>query len=337
MVQIALVGAGDVGRYHAEALQQISDARVVGVVDPQRERAEAVAEICASKAYSGLEACLERVDLVYVLTPPSLHRDLVLAAVRAGKHVVCEKPISVSLADAEAMVRAAREADVKLMVGFNQRFRKGFRRLKELVDSGQLGSILNVWSQRLSQRLSRQQGGYNWRTDPQLQCGMSIESLSHDIDLVRWMAGEIDEVCATVRESDPDTPGFDDHANVIFRLADGGMGTIHACWSSHLETNFRGVIGTRGAAFLQGSGLWNLETLRWQTDGMDREKVETLGDIFGPQSYLDEDRHFVECVLHDWQPGVTGEDGLAALRVSHAILASERKRAVVRLSEMVSS
>ena len=296
MVHIALVGAGDVGRFHAEALQQVPDARVVGVVDPQRERAEAVAEICAAEACSDLEACLERVELVYVLTPPSLHRDLVLAAVRAGKHVVCEKPISVSLEDAEAMVGAAREAGVKLMVAFNQRFRTGFRRLKELVDSGELGSVLNIWSQRLSRRLGE---GYNWRTDPELQCGMSIESLSHDIDMVRWMAGEIVDVCATVRESDPDTPGFDDNANVIFSLAEGGMGTIHACWASPLDTNFRGVIGTRGAAFLQGSELWNLETLRWKTDGMDHEKVETLNDMWSSQSYLDEDRHFVDCVLHD--------------------------------------
>ena len=229
------------------------------------------------------------------------------------------------------MVRAAREAGVKLMIGFNQRFRKGFRRLKELVDSGGLGSVVNIWSQRLS---GRQQEGYNWRTDPQLLCGMSIESLSHDIDLVRWMAGEIIEVCATVRESNPDTPGFDDNVNVIFSLSEGGMGTIHASWSSHLNTNFRGVTGTRGAAFLQGSGLWNLETLRWRTDGMDCEKVETLDDMWGPQSYLDEDRHFVACVLHNRQPAVREEDGLAALKISHAILASERKRAVIRLSEM---
>ena len=93
------------------------------------------------------------------------------------------------------MVQAAKQADVKLMVAFNNRFRKGFKRLKEMVNAGTLGKLVNMWSQRIGRGIPQ---GYNWRTDPQLMCGMSIESLSHDIDLIRWIAGEIVDVRANI-------------------------------------------------------------------------------------------------------------------------------------------
>lgn len=335
MVKVALVGAGGIARAHAKCLRENPDAEIVAVVDTNGKAAEEMAAVfCPPRGRAGggtgaferLSDCLGEVDLVYVLTPPSFHGEIAVEALSRGRHVVCEKPISVSLEDAEAMVRAAAEAGVKLMMAFNQRFRRGFRRLKEVVGSGSLGEVVSFWSQRIGMGIPR---GYNWRTDPKLLCGMSVESLSHDIDIVRWIAGEIADVRANVVESRADFPGFDDNANVVMTLAGGGTALIHASWSSHIGRNSRGVIGTKGAACLEGPGLWTLETFRWKTEEMEDEAVEVLNDA--DFAYAEENDHFIDCVLNDREPSVTGADGLAALRVSRAILESHREKVVVSL------
>ena len=125
MINIVMVGAGGIARTHGSSLMRIPSANIVGVVDPNKERAETLASTVGAPVCESLEDCVDRADVVYILTPPSTHRELALKAIQAGKHVVCEKPISISVDDAETMVQAAKQADVKLMVAFNNRFRKG--------------------------------------------------------------------------------------------------------------------------------------------------------------------------------------------------------------------
>jgi predicted dehydrogenase len=328
VVDIALIGAGGIARRHTEALAAIEEAHIAAVVDVAQERAQQLAATCGACAYETMEACLPHVDVAYILTPPSTHRELAMQAIQAGVHVVVEKPLASQIGDAKAMVKAAQQANVKLMVAFNMRFRRGFIRLKEALQSGCLGQPIHFWSQRLGIGVG---SGPNWRTTPGLLCGMSVESLSHDIDLLRWLMGEVVDVRANAFESRPDLPGFDDNANVVFTLAHGGTALIHASWSSHLGRNSRGVIGTRGTAMVAGSGLWNLDDFHLKTLDMEYERIDVLNDKLDVHSYRDESRHFIDCVQNDRQPMVTGEDGLAALRISHAILTSHHERRVVTL------
>jgi myo-inositol 2-dehydrogenase/D-chiro-inositol 1-dehydrogenase len=325
-----LIGAGGIARRHAEALAAVEDTHITAVVDLIQGKAQELAATCGADAYETAEACLPHADVAYILTPPSTHRELAVQAIQAGKHVMVEKPIASRVSDARAMVEAAQQANVKLMVAFNMRFRRGFVRLKEALQSGCLGQPIHFWSQRLGMGVG---SGPNWRTTPGLLCGMSIESLSHDIDLLRWLMGEVVDVQANVFESRPNLPGFDDNANVVLTLANGGTAVIHASWSSHLGRNSRGVIGTQGTAMVAGSGLWNLDTFHLKTLNMEYERIDVLNDKLDVHSYRDESRHFVDCVQHDRQPLVTGKDGLTALRISHAILTSHHERRVVSIDE----
>ena len=329
MIKIAFLGAGGIAQAHARALAEIPDAELTGVFDINPERAEATASKYGAEAHAAVEDCIAASDAVYILTPPSTHRKLALAAIRARKHVLCEKPIAIAVDDAEAIVEAAQQAGVWLMTAFNHRFRKGFIRLKEIVESGVLGDVVTFWCQRIGMGISA--AHYNWRTDPELMCGMSIESLSHDIDLIRWIAGEITDVRAILAASRPEIPGFDDHAHAIFSLVGGGAATLHATWSSQIGTNSRGVVGTKGAAILRGPGQWDLNTFHWKTANMEHQMVEVINDGFDGHSYLEENRHFIASISAGVRPSITGEDGLAALRVSHAMHASHRKGAVVAL------
>ncbi|MBC8231518.1 Gfo/Idh/MocA family oxidoreductase [bacterium] len=329
MVKIAIVGAGGIANQHVEAIKGINDANIVAVVDVIKEKADHLADLCDATAYENMDECLPQADMVYILTPPSFHKELAIKAIGSGKHVVVEKPIAINIEDAEAMVEAARKAEVKLMTAFNMRFRKGFIRLKKTIQSGKLGEIVNFWSQRLGIGVGP---GTNWRTTKGLLCGMSIESLSHDIDLIRWLLGEITDVRAKIFESRKNLPGFDDNANIVFSLANGGIATIHASWSSNLDRNSRGVIGTKGTAIIDGNGLWDLTHFHLKTSDMENEIIEVINDKLDVKSYREESKHFIDCVENNRQPTITGEDGLLALRISHAILTSHRENRVVPVS-----
>jgi predicted dehydrogenase len=326
MIRVGLVGAGGIAEFHAAALNSIPNAQITAVVDTIEERAVKMVATYGGTAYTRLEACFPEVDVVYVLTPPSTHRALAVQAIEAGKHVLVEKPLAIAIEDGEAIVEAADRAGVKLMTAFNMRFRTGFRRLQETVRSGQLGQPTHFWSHRLGIGVGP---GPNWRTTPGLLCGMTIESLSHDIDLIRWMLGEVSDVRAKVSSSRPDLAGFDDNTHAVLSLTGGGTALIHASWSSHLEQNSRGVIGTEGTALVEGRGLWDLDRFHLKTRNMPYETIDVLNDKPDVLSYRRESEHLLDCIEHDRQPMTTGRDGLATLRVSHAILASHRQDRVV--------
>ena len=165
-----------------------------------------------------------------------------------------------------------------------------------------------------------------------LQAQVDRTSLSTDESLVLTVTVS-GSVLRAPRPVLPNLPGFDDNANVVFSLANGGTAAIHASWSSHLGRNSRGVIGTRGTAMVAGSGLWNLDRFHLKTLDMEYERIDVLNDKLDVRSYRDESRHFVDCVQNDLDPTITGEDGLAALRISHAILTSHHERRVVTMDE----
>lgn len=328
-VRVGIVGAGGIAQKHVEGLLQLEKAAVTAVIDLRAERAAALAQRANAAVYPTLEAALPHLDMVYILTPPSHHRALTVMALEAGKPVVVEKPLAATLEDGEAMVAAAQRRGTALMTAFNMRFRPGFRRLKETLDAGLLGAPISLWSQRLGIGVG---AGENWRTTPGLLCGMSVESLSHDIDLIHWWLGDIVQVAAQVRATRPGLPGFDDNALVVLGLADGTMASIQASWSSHIPYNSRGIVGERGAALVTGRGLWDLTTFHLKTIEMAHEQIEVLDDRLDISSYREESRHFVDCVAEGRAPSVSGEDGLRALRVSHAILASQAGGQTVRLT-----
>ena len=329
MINIAIVGAGWVSNHHINSIVKFNDARIVAVIDLNLKAAGQQAALCGAAAYGKLSDCLDKVDMVWILTPPSSHRSIALEAMRAGKHVVVEKPITATVEDAELMVAEAKKHRVKLMTAFCCRFRTGFMKLKEFVESGKIGTPTTYWCQRHGLRVDPSN---KWSTDPMLMTGMSIQSLSHDIDMMRWIAGEVTDVNAIVQESRPNLPGFDDNCNAIFRLAGGASANFQSSWSSHASFNTRGMLGAKGVAFVGGNDLWGLDFFRYKTDDMEYEVTEFINDPHDIRSFTREDRYFIDCVIKDMEPTVTGEDGLKALKISYGILESNRTGKTVRLS-----
>lgn len=329
-MRVGMIGAGGIARVHVGHLLSIDGVDVIGVADIAADRAEALAAECGATAVTDYRALLDDVDAVYVCSPPTLHREQVTAAVEAGKDVFCEKPLATTMEDGRAIVDALASSNVQLMVGFNNRFRPAFRRLRDLYRDGDLGALVSAWMLRVAPSTPRL--GANWRTTPGLACGVTIESASHDIDFVRWALGEVAAVSAGTSSSLPELPGYDNTLNALLELEDGTAVTLTISWASAISQSSRGIVGTNGAACLLGPDMWTLSELRWGMTG-EMETVEALDQTEGADlGYRAASEHFIECLREDRAPEATAEDGLAALDVSIALKTAAAEGRTVQLA-----
>lgn len=332
MLKTVVIGAGGIAARHAAAINRLENMRAAGVIDPNPQNAQRIAGMCGARVIPRLEDALGEIDMIHLLTPPSKRVEYAETAMRAGKHVLCEKPIASGMEDALRLAELARENGVLFMTAFNMRFRPGYRMLCDDVLSGRLGDVISVWSHRTGPG-----SGFNaplgdtWRTHPDLVCGMSIESLSHDIDMFRGFGLEISDVSAWVKGTNPLLPQFDNNAQVVMALENGGCASINASWSSWLPMCSRGVIGTRGTAVISGRGFFDFMEHRIKTADMAYERSDYVDDPFDAESYYTENKYFADCIEKGETPFITAENGVEALRVSLAILESAKDRRTVKL------
>jgi len=329
-LKTAIVGAGFAARCHVAALRSLG-VPVVGIVGVAREHAAGLASSCGAVAFDRLDDVIDKVDVVHICTPPTARLEFALTAIGAGKHVLIEKPMAFEIGHAEAIVQAARDAGVKLAVGFNHRFRPGFQKLKSIVHSGALGEVTSAFVHRYAVAGSSGTGNV-WRQAAGSAIGMTIESLAHDFEMLLELVGDVVDVKANVRGTLPDVPEFDNNADIIMKLKSGGGALIHASWSSLLSYGARGVIGTKGAAILSGPNLWDFDVLRVKTEDMAEEEVTAIGDIYevqNNQSYVMENQHFFESIATGSALEIDGAIGLKTLKISHAVLGASRTNRTV--------
>ena len=334
MLKTILVGAGAIAYAHAEALTKLG-VKIQGVSDVNPASAQRLAAKYDSVAVDGIADLVKTVDMVHLCTPPAKRVEYTKVAMAAGCHVVSEKPLAISITDAQTMVHLAEQHKVQLMVDFNHRFRTGFQQLLSIVRSGRIGNVVDVFISRMGM-LGGLAGTKNdtWRRQPNMVCGMSIESLSHDIDMILQLAGPIRDVKADIRGTIADVPEFDTNAHVSFNLASGAMALIHSSWSSHLRGSTRGVIGTKGTVVLEGDDLFEFTRLRLKTEDMPYEEVTKINDtynLFTCPSYYNANKHFIDCIVNKTESTVSGAYALGTLKASHAILDSARTQQVITL------
>ncbi|MDD3415614.1 MAG: Gfo/Idh/MocA family oxidoreductase [Lachnospiraceae bacterium] len=321
-----IIGAGGIAHHHIKSLMKLN-VEIYGVYDIREENAKKLAETYLTHVVTDLDTALQEADIVYLLTPPSTRLDYVRKIAVYNKPLFMEKPVAVSISDALAMEMILEENNMIAMVGFTQRFRKGYQKLQTLLEAGTLGEIVQAFVVRMGPG-----PGYtgtledSWRTDRKYVCGMAIESLSHDIDFMQSLAGEITIVEGQVKGTVSSLPQFDNNADAVLCFKDGAIGTITCSWSSAVAYNVKGIIGTKGTAILSGEDIWDNTVFTWETkDG--KEEKESLDDIFqAGEGYLEESRYFLSCILKGQKPVCDMTTGRKALEVSHAILDTSQKR-----------
>lgn len=322
-VRVGVIGVGVMGTIHAEAYARHPLAQLIAVCDLDRTRAEAVAAKCGARAYTDSSRLLARddIDAVSICTPDQSHLEPTLAALAAAKHVLLEKPIATTLADADTIIRASESSRGLLMLGFIVRFDPRYARVKELLAGGDLGQLKSIYARRHNCLAAQDV----------LQGRVSVLSFLgvHDFDIMCWLADSpAVRVYTEAATGILSSRGFDveDQTYTLVRFANGVVGCADIGWAlpaSHpRKADFMlQAIGSEGVADLDGME----QGLRiYQADR------GTQFASFG-HSINAEVSHFLDCILHDAPPLITGADGRRALEVSIAAQRSAKTGAVVHL------
>lgn len=256
MLRIGILGAGHFAAAHVRAFERLHDrARVAAYARSESDRAFPEAEAAGAVA-STADALIASadVDAISVCVPNHLHRRYAEAALRAGKHVFCEKPLALTVADADALLRAASDAGRLLMVGHLTRHMPAYAKVAEILETGRLGPPRAAYASRMHCG-----GGRSWRMDPEIGGGVVFDLLVHDFDLLNWYLGmwnsgnQEGAVRVTARGHRHEQGGYDyvaaifSCANGIIAVAEGGFvfrppaglrSTLRViCERGHIEVN----------------------------------------------------------------------------------------------------
>ncbi|MFD4603404.1 Gfo/Idh/MocA family oxidoreductase [Streptomyces sp. NPDC058464] len=320
-LSVGLIGTGRMGSFHAETLaRRLPGVRLGALADPVPGAARALADrLGCATAYTDTADLFADpdIDAVVIATPARTHADLVEAAAKAGKAVYCEKPMAVTLADADRAVEAARVAGVPLQVGFNRRYDAGFRAAHDRIRAGDIGTP------QLLRSLTRDPG----LADPSRVPPWTIflETLIHDFDTLRYLnpgaePAEVFAMADALVRPDFKDRGLLDTAVVTIRFDNGALATA--------EANFQAVYGydVRGEVF-GSNGMFTMGDIRrthltaYGPDGIGAACTTYDQDLFR-DAYVAELADFTETVRTGRTPYVTGEDARAALAVALAAVES---------------
>ncbi len=342
LLRIAMVGAGRAGTVHAENLVESTPrAVVVAVVDENRAAADKMASQTGTDSiHASLADALERTefDAVVITAPTFVHRSLVEQAAAAGKHIFCEKPMALNVADCDAMIDAANRANVVLQIGFMRRFQPEFVDAKRRIDEGAIGEPMLVKS------LTRGPGlPPAWARDLRTSNGMLAEVNSHDFDCVRWLVGSpIERVYTEVTnrkgpERGVDDPSFYDNAVVTLRFANGAIGTIDGTCPADYGYDARvEVLGSKGLLIIGSVQERAVLEIRDREIGGVTPTYRTWPERFR-EGYRAEMRAFVSAALDGIPPLVSGDDGRHAVRAVVAANQSWQEQRPITLTQEAGS
>jgi myo-inositol 2-dehydrogenase/D-chiro-inositol 1-dehydrogenase len=327
-VRLGLVGLGRLGRFHAENMAGRTPLiELAGVVDAVEAVARGMGERLGVTWGTSLDLLLSdpSIEGVVIAAPTPLHVPMIEQVAAAGKHVFCEKPISIELEPTLRAIEAAGRAGVLLQIGFHRRFDPDWAAVKRRMAAGELG---RVYLFRSSLRDL---------APPPLEylrgCGgFFVDTTIHDFDAARWLIGEVDEVSAAgVAIADPNIAalGDVDTSVVTLRFANGAIGVVdNARAAGYGYECSAEVLGSEATARM---GYHRRVNVEWLTPGAaTRDYVPDFVERF-PAAYLAELEAFARAVRGEPQVGATGEDGLAAFVLALAAGTSLRERRPVRL------
>lgn len=313
MQRVAVIGAGKMGRTHAEAYAAIPNAELVAICDSRTDAAEELANEFSAKAVADVATLLKEfeVDAVDVCTPTPSHLDVIKAAAAAGKHVACEKPLARTISQAMEADRVCEEAGVTLFVAHVVRWFPEYKRLRDLILSGAIGDTVEIRASRVSKAPFRPD---NWLMNMQASGGAVLDMAVHEFDWLRWCYGSVRRVYARGLYSSgiPDA----DYALVTLRFDSGVIAHVEASWMrpNGFETSVE-VAGTEGLLEYRND---RAVALVIEPKGGQASKLNC--EFVNP--YQQELQHFVDCLDAGKAPDVTGKDGIESVRIAEAALRS---------------
>jgi myo-inositol 2-dehydrogenase/D-chiro-inositol 1-dehydrogenase len=319
-VRIGLVGAGRIGASHAAVIaRRVPEAQLVAVADPRPGVAADLGAPLGARGETSPEALLGAadVDAVVIAASSTAHADLVVAAAGAGKHVFCEKPAGMSLAEIDRGIAATTQAGVVFQVGFNRRFAADFRAAHDAIVDGRIGTVRQLRS------VTRDPGSGPADPDAVPPWTIFTQTLIHDFDTLNWLnpgARAVDVVVTAGSLTAPGHPTLIDHATAVIRYDNGAIATAEASFAAAYGYDVRGeVLGSAGMV-TAGEGASTSMRLH---DASGRVAATAHGDVeLMIDAYAGELAEFSSAVRDGRPPSVTGEDARAAFAIAQACIES---------------
>lgn len=340
-VRVGVIGCGSIAQHrHLPEYQFNPNVELVAVCDINQERALEVAEKYGVLSFTSYEELLEssEVDAVSVCTPNYLHAPISIAALEAGIHVLCEKPMATSKQEAEAMIAAAKASGKKLMIAHNQRFVPSHQKARQLIQSGEIGKIYSFrtafghggpegWSV---------EGKEGWFFQKEKAFVGAMGDLGvHKTDLLRYVLGEeIVEVGSFVETSAKDFADVDDNAVCVLKTESGIIGTLAASWAYvSKEDNSTIIYGEKAILRLEDDPTSSLVVQYANGEVVKYELGKIQSNDEGGQRNSHVIEKFVDSILKGQEPPVPGEEGMKSLAVILAALESSETKQIVRIKE----
>lgn len=340
MIRFGLIGCGKIAERHAKLLggNHISGAKLSGVFDLNIERARTMAQFYNAKIFSSLEEMMgsNEVDAVSVLTPSGLHAENIIQIAGFGKPIVVEKPLALTLEDADQIIQTCDLKGVKLFVVKQNRFNLPIEALRRALETGRFGKLV-LGTVRV--RWCRRQDYYDqasWRGTWAYDGGVLANQASHHVDLLEWMMGPVDSVYGAATKALAKIEA-EDTAAVTLKFCNGALGIVEATTATRpkdLEGSLS-ILGEKGAVEIGGFAVDKLKTWQFEQESEEDKLIfETHGTNpahpagYGHAKYY---QHVVDCIKNKKQQLVDGLAGRRSLELVTAIYESIETKKEVRL------
>jgi UDP-N-acetyl-2-amino-2-deoxyglucuronate dehydrogenase len=327
-VHVGIIGAGSAGLLHALSYSQIpSKAQLVAVCDVNETVAKSIATAYkVEKTFTDYRKMLEMKDInaVSICLPHSLHVEVTEAAAKAGKHILCEKPMATTLRDCDRMIGAARKAGVKLMIAENHRWTPAHIAMKEALDQGKIGDILLARTYEVVDERSNMSNPTLWKgTADRAGGGSLMDQGVHKVAMLRWFCGDVRSVyCWTSQQMIKLPNKAEDTAMMLLKFEKGAVGDLFLSFApiAYYNNAFE-LYGTHGTILEDHS--WSdpvriystkpgKDSCRWVIPKVEHQPHPGYYRI----SFRREVEHFVDCIQQDGAPELSGEDGKAAVEIA---------------------
>ncbi len=345
MIRVGVIGCGKIAQVrHIPEYAANPDCELVAFFNPNRKRAEDMAEKYGGKVYDTAEELLAdpTIDAVSVCAANYAHAELTIKALKAGKHVLCEKPMATTIEDCEAMVAAAQESGKFLMIGHNQRLAKAHVRAKELIDAGLIGNIITfrtTFGHGGPETWSINPGKNTWFFDKKKAAmGVMADLGVHKTDLIQFLTGQrvvrttAKLVTLDKRGEDGELIGVDDNAVCIYEMSGGAFGTMTASWTFYgAEDNSTVIYGSKGIMRIYDDPAHSI-VVKLADGGeqvYDVEQIQT-NDNQTSSGVID---LWIDCLKNNRAPEISGASALTAMRAVFASIKSSELGESVEIPE----
>lgn len=335
--RFGIVGAGVIGSLQADCIVSLKEAKLVAIADTSEKRAKNLAEKYGVTHYTDYKEMLERrdIDIVSVCVPSGYHNKIAVAAAEAGKNIIVEKPIEVTLEKADRIISTCKNKGVKLSVISQHRFDPGAVKLYRALKEDRFGKLILGDAYIKWYRSQEYYDSGNWRGTWKLDGGGALINQSiHTIDLLQWIMGPVDSIYANIATLAHKIE-VEDIATALIKFKNGALGVIEGSTAVYPGQPERlEIYGEKGTIILEGGSIKKWEFMDRKEKLIEKREIST--GAFDPgaislTAHKAQIKDMIEAVKKEREPTVTGEEGRKVLEIILAIYKSARMSKVVKL------